>query len=183
MPPPELHLLLGPVNTMYNGIEKVWPGVTEWSSKHNVIRSEYHGGMFEGNECRKLLKNIDSLWTLCPDEHSGYAQALEDFNEVVASCYGYDLEPDFEEKIAQFKSSYLRLDINVTPKVHAVFYHISEFCKYTGMGLGPWSEQTSESLHHDFNLTWKNYKVKNMDNSRYATELYKAVCMYNGKNL
>lgn len=163
-------------------MEKVWSGCEEWSSKLHVIRSEYHGGMFEGNECRKLLRNIDSLWTICPEKYCGFAQALEDFNEVVISCYGNVLIPDFEEIICKFKNSYFQLGISVTPKVHAVIYHIPEFCKYAGMGLGPWSEQTSESLHHDFNMTWANYKVKDMDNPRYANELLRAVCMYNGKN-
>ena len=39
-----------------------------------------------------------------------------------------------------------KLEISVTPKVHAVFFHVQEFCELTKMGLGPWSEQTSESV-------------------------------------
>ena len=41
----------------------------------------------------------------------------------------------------------------VTPKIHTVIFHIIEFCKVTGRGLGPWSEQTGESVTHDFKET------------------------------
>ena len=41
----------------------------------------------------------------------------------------------------------------VTPKIHTVIFHIIEFCKIMGLGLGPWSEQTGESVTHDFKET------------------------------
>ena len=41
----------------------------------------------------------------------------------------------------------------VTPKIHTVIFHIIEFCKVTGRGLGPWSEQTGESVTQDFKET------------------------------
>ena len=44
VPPPELHLLLGPVNTLYNELEKVWKDSHIWLAACNVKRSEYHGG-------------------------------------------------------------------------------------------------------------------------------------------
>ena len=36
--------------------------------------------------------------------------------------------------------AYLQLTISVTPKVHAVMFHVEEFCSLTGRGLGPWSD-------------------------------------------
>ena len=72
----------------------------------------------------------------------------------------YGISPDFEERIDAFKECYMALSISVTPKVHAVIYHVADFCNLTGMGLAPWNEQTSESLHHDFNMIWNNFKVK-----------------------
>ena len=45
--------------------------------------------------------------------------------------------------IHYFKLKYKQLKISVTPKVHAVLHHVSEFCKVTGKGLSPWSEQTA----------------------------------------
>ena len=43
LPPPELHLLIGPVNTIYDAMNKVWPGSEVWLKKVNVKREEYHG--------------------------------------------------------------------------------------------------------------------------------------------
>ena len=41
-------------------------------------------------------------------------------------------------------------------------FHISEFCLMMGWGLGPWSEQTGESVH-DFKETWQRYKANDID--------------------
>ena len=30
MPPPELHLLTGPVNTLYKAMEKLWHNASQW---------------------------------------------------------------------------------------------------------------------------------------------------------
>ena len=50
VPPPELHLLLGPVNKMNDEMLKVWPQGEEWSDRLYIKREEYHGGQFNGNE-------------------------------------------------------------------------------------------------------------------------------------
>ena len=59
----------------------------------------------------------------------------------------------------------MKMVITVTPKVHAVMFHIAEFCLMTGQGLYPWSEQTGKSVHHDFKETWKRHKVNKVDRS------------------
>ena len=56
----------------------------------------------------------------------------------------------------------MKLNISVTPKIHAVMYHIAEFCQMTGRGLDPWNEQAGESVHHDFNETWKRFQVNDI---------------------
>ena len=103
---------------------------------------------------------------------TNYAVTFERLNGVVEACYGYKLDANFVENIKLFKAAYMRLQINVTPKVHAVFYHIEEFCTRNqfGLGLGPYSEQTSESIHHDFKLTWKNFAIKDTDHPQYANQ-------------
>ena len=54
---------------------------------------------------------------------------------------------------------FINLGISITPKVHAVMFHIANFCAITGRGLGPWHEQSGESVHHDFKGTWKRFIV------------------------
>lgn len=183
VPPPELHLLTGPVNTLYNGMTKIWPDCDQWLMSCNVQREALHGGSFTGNSSRKLLKSVDTLETICPLSCIPYVDAFRAFDSVVKATYGTYLQSDFEEKITVFKEKYMALNINVTPKVHAVFHHIAEFCQIKQMGLAHWSEQTSESLHHDFAEAWKNYKITDTAHPDYGNQLLKAVVMYNSSHL
>ena len=64
-----------------------------------------------------------------------------------------------------------------------VMVNSGEFCILTGRGLGPYSEQTVESVHHDVKQTRANFKIKDLDHSLYGEQLLKAVCMYNSKHL
>ena len=168
---------------MYNAMEKVWPNSEAWLKSCFVKKSEYHGGALEGNECRKLLRNVSKLEELCPEKLLKFPVAYKSFNEVVSSCYGSKLKSDYKDKIKTFKDDYMRLKISVTPKVHAVFFHAQEFCELTGKGLGPWSEQTSESSHQEFNKCWQNYIVKDQQNPLYEKRLLEAVQMFNNLNL
>ena len=185
VPPPELHLLIGPVNLLYQELNKVWQvGAEEWIRRLNIKREEYHGGSFNGNDSRKLLKNIAILEELTPPSNVQiFIDTLKAFDEVVISCYRENLISNYKEKISVFRKYYRTLGINVTPKVHAVFHHISEFCDVVKKGLGPWSEQTSESLHSDFKKLWQNYKVRDNDHQQYGKRLLDAVVAYNSQHL
>ena len=96
-----------------------------------------------------MLKNINRLEELFPVTNlktKKYSIALSALNEVVATCYGPELHPDFEKKPEKFTEAYLSLKINVTPKIHSVMHHVTEFCHLTGVGLEPWSEQCREVI-------------------------------------
>ena len=88
LPPPELHLLIGPVNTLYDGLEKVWPQSEEWLKICKVKKTDYHGWKFEGNQSRELLKKVDKLEGLCPTNINvtKYVKAIKALNEVVSFC-------------------------------------------------------------------------------------------------
>ena len=90
VPPPELHLLMGPVNTMYDELCKTWAGCEEWIKRLHIKREEYHVGSFNGNDCRKLLKNINILEQIAPSPSvkiKAFIDAFKAFNDVVTSCY------------------------------------------------------------------------------------------------
>ena len=183
-PPPELHLLIGPVNTTYKGLENVWPESEKWLKAFNVKQTDYHGGSYAGNKSCRLLNNVERLKALSPNKTvDKFVLVFQKFNTVVSSCYGDQLSQGYAEDINSFKIAFLKLGINVTPKIHAIFHHVSEFCSLTGRGLAPWSEQTSESIHHDFSKTWEKFKVKHIDNPLYKEHLLKAVKMYNSQHL
>ncbi len=150
VPPPELHLLLGTTQHLYDSLSKLWPGIDAWLASINITKSDYFGGCFEGNDARKILKNISSLEERCSEDLRSYIETFRKFDDVVSSCYRHDLAENYKDNIAEFSSLFFNLMISVTPKIHAVMYHIEEFCDYSGTGLGPYSEQTSESLHQEF---------------------------------
>lgn len=64
--------------------------------------------------------------------------------------------------IQQFKNDFIQLDITVTPKIHSIFYHIEQFCKNEGSGLGKFREQASEVIHADFTKIWGRCKISGM---------------------
>jgi len=84
-------------------------------------------------------------------------------------------DPDFEKLVQNFEQDYLALSISVTPKVHAVINHVPDFCKLKQQGLGPWGEQSSEAVHHDFNKEWERNKVNCLSHPEYGKRLYKSV--------
>ena len=182
-PPPELHLLLGVVNYLYNAIEKEWAGVSCWAELCNIQHQAYHGGSFDGNSCRKLLKNVDKLRSICPIQILKFVKALYDFEKVVTSCFGADLHfPSFMGYLDDFKKSYTDLQIPVTPKVHCVFFHVKEFCLKHQKPLGRYSEQSLEAVHNDFKSTWEKYKVSE-EHPHFGTALLRAVHEYNSKHV
>lgn len=178
--PLELHLLLGVVNTIVNRMFELFKKETEqWIRQCNVQGEFLYGSGtgFKGNSCKSLLRKIDYLRAIANrSEQSSacllFVDALQNFNNVVDDCFGNQLKKDFETPIEKFKNSYLLLNISVTPKVHAVLYHVKEFCK--NYGLGFFCEQAIESVHCDYKKIWANYKVFK-EHEDYANELLKSV--------
>ena len=58
IPPPELHLLIGLVNTLYYELEQVWPKCQDWIKGSNVKNTDYHGGCLDESDSRVLLKML-----------------------------------------------------------------------------------------------------------------------------
>ena len=52
IPPPELHLLIGPFTTIYNALISFWPEADHWLKVCNVERTACFGGTFNGNACK-----------------------------------------------------------------------------------------------------------------------------------
>lgn len=188
-PPPELHLLLGVVNKVFECLERMFPEISlEWAKFCNVQKELMHGGTFNGNSSRKLLKNVSFLEENLPLTFLLFAEVFNSFNIVVSSCFGKTLDENAAQHIETFKNNYLQLcsltnqKLSVTPKVHAVFHHILDFCTKADTGLGPWSEQASESVHSDFKMVWNRFKRTTSD-PHYGKWLQRAVCEYNSNHI
>ena len=63
IPPPELHLMLGTVNRIFDALNSAWgdDNAYKWASKNNITQVGYHGGCLEGNKCSLLLKKVPDL--------------------------------------------------------------------------------------------------------------------------
>ncbi len=69
-------------------------------------------------------------------------------------------EPDFAQSIDNFKASFMDLKVSsVTPKIHAVFFHVKECFSKHRKGLGFYSEQAIEAVHSEFKILWSKDKV------------------------
>ena len=113
---PELHLLQGVVNHLFfkglvplliSEVAFLWPESLFISSKN------YHGRVFEGNACRKLLKSADMLdrkeiyinvgrLSLVP-----YLNAFKAMDKVVSSCFSTKkVGKDLDNNLKEFEKRY-----------------------------------------------------------------------------
>ena len=121
---------------------------------------------------------------MCPPEFSQFVTTLEKFNDVVKCCYGFELDDDFLTIIDDFLRAFMKLtNVSVTPKVHAVFYYVPEFCLFAGRGLGSYSEQTVEAVHSEFKKSWGNFYVRDTANDKYSERFLRAVKTFNSTHL
>ena len=160
----------------------MWDEAERWPKECYVSKGKAHGGSFNGNACRTLLNKIDLLQSLAPIQALPFIAAFRALKTVVDGCFGSELNADIKRLISEFKDLYLDLEINITPKIHCVFFHVPAFCLKYGHGLGRHSEQASESVHSDFQKIWCKYKV-NVVNPKYGTSLLRAVTEYNSRHI
>ena len=187
LPPLELHHLLGVVNHIFQKMKSVWPNAEKWPTSLNMKLSPYHGGMFEENDSRKLLRNVYRLQQLAEADSAfqvfEFIEALRKFDAVMKSCFGSDLEVDFLDKIQQFQGSYLAIpNASVTPKTHVVLHHTKDIVNRHMSPLGIYSEQVVEAAHQDFSHHWQRYK-RLPSHPEYALRLKNCLVDYNSKHL
>jgi hypothetical protein len=177
IPPPELHLMMGVVNNIYSAMNKDFPEVCEkWAGICHVQKKAFYGGSFNENSRRLLHAKVDVLRSICPLNCLKYVQCLCTFELVVKSCFGNNLLNNlkmlFNKRVILFNWNKL------TPKIHAIFYHIEEFCKHDSGGLGKFSEQASEAVHADFKKIWARYKIAET-HPEFPSKFLKSVQFYN----
>ena len=93
------------------------------------------------------------------------------------------------DDIAKFCASFRNLDgISFPPKFHMVESHLEQFLRrkwaqntdYDGFGLGYWSEQQFEAVHHRFTSTWDRFKV-GKDHEEYGQRLLTAAMRWDAR--
>ena len=132
-----------------------------------------------------MLKNLDKLQLIAPLSILKYVHALRCLHQVVLSCFGMSLDPEYDTYIRKFKEVYKDLGITITPKVHILTEHVPEFCKKHNNSLGLYSEQALESSHYDFlrNYWEKQGYKRPLGHPAYAQNLKAAVISYSSKHI
>lgn len=176
-PPPPLHVFLGLMNSLYNAVSSENPEIAHsWATAAGATRHDQFG--FAGRHCREMLKKRSILKNNC----ERYFVVLEALSEVVGACFGSGLEPNYRSKIDEFCAKWMNVGLPATPKLHMVKFHIPEYCEEKQEGLARFSEQTTESIHQDFYVTWQNYKVP-QSSQLYNAKLLNAVVAYNSSHV
>ena len=199
VPPPGLHLLLRSTNHIWVKLEELWveyvtdetpedqptpPNPAEEFAKSiYMVRAEYHGGEFEGNQCERLLKNTEKLRQALPLHLHSYADCLESLKKVVDSTFSAHLDLNYPKYFQDFDNNYKKLKISVTPSVHAIITHVPQFIQMEGnkQGLSLYAEQAGETAHSDWNDAWLSYKYP-ITHPKYGSQLLRSVGKYNSRH-
>ena len=197
LPPPEFHIFEGCVNKIVTVLNDVWSQLASvedrffiWLEKNQIYRLKYKGEGLNGPACSKLLEKLTLLEDdpEFPQTLKPFTFALHAYNRVRYSCFSNQLIEGYGDRIKEFKRSLNHLrdakgkPINIINKMHILFEHVEDFCILTNRGLGYYSEQAKEAIHHDFKSTQSLYTTK-QDKASYGDRMTGAVVKYNSKNL
>lgn len=192
---PELHILQGLVNHLFwNGLVKIMgrDRALMWPKKVNVIAQNYHGDVFEGNACRKLIKSADCLLSrdvlgeISPLIVIPFVNTFKTMDKIVGACFSVRQvdSTDLEKNICELKKNFEATGVSESLKIHVLLFHIQHSLSFlNGSGLGLWSEQAGESVHHDFMKYWSKYILNNIHDVRYGDRLCKAVVEYSSRHI
>ena len=125
---------------------------------------------------------MDLLDTMVPLPQKRFVRALRALNNIVISCFGELLTPTYVSDITEFRQAFLDTELSITPKIHAILTHVPQFYQMKNQGLGLFSEQAGESVHHDFSVHWERFKVP-FQHQVFGNRLAKAVMNYNSRHI
>ena len=181
---PKLHLLLRIGQKLYDSIlctmsEEEKEFHEALLRKHNIQKSTYHGGAFEGNAMRKITKQATDLGF--PKNNCSYITLLR-FNAVVTTCFEKENTGDYKMVIFQFEEAFIQTGLPCSTKVHVVCRQLISFIMNNlpvGMGSGVVSEPGAESTHSRLGRVWETRYKCNEENVKYTKSLLNTVSEVN----
>lgn len=207
---PGLHLLLG-ANWCFSRLHTLWSDVSSWWESYSLVRSDYHGGDFEGTACRFLLRPepLAELRKMLEqhavaNENSRRARSgrsprvnvprheilllydvLSAFGDVATGCFSKILRAGWQEAIAKLRVALIALPgSRVTVKFHVVTAHVERWCLKHGVGLGAVSEQSFESLHQDYYRLWTtSYPVNDVTSNAFRKNIKACTVALNSRHV
>lgn len=179
-PPPELHLMLGAFNHIYKKIIQVdQENVLRWTKKCGVTPGGRCGD-FNGNQTKKLMARWRELRDYIIPDAAFFVDILGALNSVVDGCFGYDLAEDYASRIDHLEWLLKSNGISLTPKLHIIIVHVKEFIGKFDLGLGYFSEQAGESIHHMWARFFENFKCST-SNEQFESCLIRALVKFNAR--
>ena len=130
--PPALHLYLL-VNHVLNSLHKQWEYLSSWLKEClHLVFAPYHGETLEGNDVATLLKNLERLSEVVPEEFTDYLHCLACFKDVASSCLtSKQLMDNYKEKIDEFASAVYvlktKFKMTISNKMHIVISDVPRF--------------------------------------------------------
>ncbi len=127
LPPLHLHLFH---NWFINHIVRLHPPAADWYHHFHQIRSDYHGGDFQGPQLYRLTRpdSLEYLHRLLSEAAADSAILFFDtmtaFVDVQHRCFGMELLP-FRKELTLLRNCILRLPIHKLPlKLHVMSAHL-----------------------------------------------------------
>ena len=182
IPPPELHLMLGPFKDFYRELLKIFPEAAKWPLHVFKTEHPWHGGEYNGNDIRDLLACVDFLQSLaeqhCNFQAIPFVELFRAFKRVIESCFGGELKEGYLDRISELRCAIQQVGISVTSKMHIILFHVPEWCEHFKKPLGLYSEQALESSHRKFKKFSDKYLVGKL-NPKFGEKLKRAVTKFN----
>ncbi|XP_047132521.2 uncharacterized protein LOC124811228 [Hydra vulgaris] len=194
IPPPELHLMMKIITEISNVFCKE-PDVALWLKKHGIIWHGYNGGGLDGRNANKIRKLLPNLEKFILDNFSSYypvVELLKSFSSVVNMCFGMKLHDGYADAIATYirklkeNQEYVKTTFNhnlsMGWKGHIIEHHLVMFLNRTKLPLGVFSEQCSESVHHNMLKTLSRFSTSEF-RENHGELLRKAIVEYSSHRI
>ena len=79
-------------------MEIICPEINELSKKYSLVRADYFGKTWEGNETNKLLKHTTELKKIVPEYLYIFVNCMDSLNDVKKACFGFTLDQNYKER-------------------------------------------------------------------------------------
>ena len=118
---------------LWKSVEIICPEINELSKKYSLVRADYFGKTWEGNETNKLLKHTTELKKIIPEYLHIFVDCMDSLNDVKKACFGFTLDQNYKEKKEELDNLWNILHENfgvtIPNKCHVIFSHVREFIK------------------------------------------------------
>ena len=76
------------------------------------VKDPYNNKDYNGNNCNKLLKNIDKLRSVIPQDLETFVDVLEALMKVKEGCVGAEADPEYKQIVKNFEAAWFEIYID-----------------------------------------------------------------------